>query len=133
MVLLKISNFLSINTYCCSNQLWQVRKGYIKWMKITTIKKSMSLMNSKREFELEHVVFIIWLTLSDPGGGVLFAIPSSKSITNLLWMGISISIPDGFLSWRYMHCLLRSKKYIYFQNISEILILLKNFFIKIDL
>ena len=60
---------------------------------------------------------------------VLFAIPSSKSITNLLWMGISISIPDGFLSWRYMHCLLRSKKFLlskYFRNSN----FLKEFFYK---
>ena len=37
------------------------------------------------------------LTLSDPGG-VLFAIPLSKLIANVFWMGNSISEPDGFSS-----------------------------------
>ena len=43
------------------------------------------------------------------GGGVLFAIPLSKLIANVFWMGISISKPDGFSSWRYLHWLLNSK------------------------
>ena len=40
------------------------------------------------------------LTLSDQRGGPFF-ISLSKLIANVFWMGISISKPDGFSSWRY--------------------------------
>ena len=66
-------------------------------------------------------------------GGVLFAQPSSQSIVDLLWMGISISIPDGFSSLRYLHCLLKSKKFFitnFFRNLnfSDILLSVLYFF-----
>ena len=46
------------------------------------------------------------LTLSDPRGGP-FCPLFSQSIANASWLGISVSMPDGFLSWRYINCLVK--------------------------
>ena len=46
------------------------------------------------------------LTLSDPRGGP-FCPLFSQSIANASWLGISVSMPDGFSSWRYINCLVK--------------------------
>ena len=72
------------------------------------------------------------LALLDKGGRVLFAQPLSTSIANFLWMGISVSIPNGFSCWMYSYCQLKSKNFLLLIPF-KIFQLFKNFIMKIDL
>ena len=68
------------------------------------------------------------LTLSDPRGGP-FCPLLNKSTVNFLWMDISTSIPYGFSSLRYLHCLLKSNIMFISKNFQNISIF-KDFYYK---
>ena len=92
---------------------WNVKNSFLVQINYTYSKMPLgsdigarSILISRNLYQRKKSLLI----LSDPGGP--FCHTLSKSITNLLWMGILISLPHGCSSWRYLHCLLRSKIFL---------------------
>ena len=92
-----VSNSLQITYFCVRSQIllkWNPffeQQSFSKILDLFTIGTQVH-----RDSNHDNLSFIYLNPIRT--GGVLFAIPSSKLIANLLRMGISITIPDGFSS-----------------------------------